>query len=384
MRTISIILFSILISNEIFSTAQIPDLLIYKSDTVALYANPLEAYYNENIPRPDFKLGGCWSTACWRGYQAIWEIKNDSLFLNTIQDCCHNEEYELTDQSLKELKGQVPIEVIEKIKPLLNKRLSDSELDNELRRLLGERKRYKHSYEIRQSCKTYELTQKTDLNILFKDKVVNGKVFAFWFSGDLTVPKGEMIEYVHMGYMSKYEAELVLTIEKGKMIDSVEYDNKAKEIVKGYGVLQATAYSVVVPLDLINSKNGFEYTMTDTIENSNEAMTKSISALSKFNDSRKERNERIILVETTIDSLSNNLSTNYTFNHKKTEKLRWGTASWIDGQSKTNNELIRVFTISNINSQVIIEYKEKNIEPKDFKNIADYIIYSVQLMEFGY
>lgn len=384
MRTISIILFSILISNKIFGTAQIPDLLIYNNDTVSLYANPLESYYTEDNPRPDYIVGGCWSTACWRGYQAIWEVKNDSLFLNAILDCCVWEQYHRFDsvRFQKLISSKIPIEIVENLKPLEGKNLYEYSVKSELKKLIGKKNKKKYEKTILSITKLPR--QKANLSRLFKDKVSSGMVFADWFNGDLTIPKGKMIEYVHMGYMSRYEKELVLTIEKGKLTDAIEYDYRTSEIDEGYGVFQATSYSIVVPLDLINNKNGYVYTMTDTIEYSNESKTKSLSALSKFNDSRKERDERINLVETTIDSLSNYLSDKYTFYNKKTEKLRWGTGCWIDGQSKVDNEVIRIFTLSNINSQVIIEYKEKNIKLKEFEKIADYITYSVRLMEFGY
>jgi hypothetical protein len=384
MRTISIILLGILISNRIFGTAQIPDLLIYNNDTVSLYANPLESYYTEDNPRPEYIVSGCWSTACWRGYQAIWEVKNDSLFLNTILDCCLWQTYHRFD-SLRVQKfeeSDIPLEIIGKLYPLLGKTLDEYSVKRELKELIG--KKNKRKYEKLILSITQLPRQRADLNRLFKDKVSNGMVFADWFSGDITIPKGNMIEYVHMGYMSRYEKELVLTIENGKLTDAIEYDTRSSEIDKGYGVLQATSYSIVVPIDLINNKNGYIYTLTDTIKYYNDTKTKSISALSKFNDSRKERDERTILVETTIDSISNCLSDKYTFNNKTTEKLRWGTGCWIDGQSRSDDEIIRIFTMSNINSQVIIEYKERDIKLKDFQKIADYIIYSIRLMEFGY
>lgn len=384
MRTISILIFGILISNKIFGTAQIPDLLIYNNDTVSLYANPLESYYTEDNPRPDYIVDGCWSTACWRGYQAIWEVKNDSLFLNAILDCCLWQTYHRFDslriQKLEE--SNIPHEIIGRLYPLQGKTLDEYSVKRELEKLIG--KKNKRKYEKLILSITQLPRQRADLTRLFKNKVSNGMVFADWFSGDITIPKGKMIEYVHMGYMSRYEKELVLTLEKGELTDAIEYDHRTSEIVKGYGVFQATSYSIVVPLDLINDKNGYVYTMTDTIMYSNETKTKSLSAYSKFNDSRKERDERIRLVETTIDSLSNYMSDKYTFDSKKIEKLRWGTGCWIDGQSKIDNEVVRIFTMSNINSQVIIEYKEKNIKMKEFEIIADYITYSVRLMEFGY
>ena len=63
-----------------FSTEQIPDLLIIDNDTIYLKSFPLEKLEFKN---PPFKYGEYpfSSTACWRGYQAVWTIENDSLFL---------------------------------------------------------------------------------------------------------------------------------------------------------------------------------------------------------------------------------------------------------------------------------------------------------------
>ncbi|MFC0878831.1 energy transducer TonB [Saccharicrinis sp. FJH2] len=65
-----------------YGTAQIPDFLIYKGDTLSIYANPLESYFDTH-PRPD-SLFDYNSTSCWRGYIGYWELKNDSLFLINI------------------------------------------------------------------------------------------------------------------------------------------------------------------------------------------------------------------------------------------------------------------------------------------------------------
>jgi hypothetical protein len=68
--TYILILFSLISLNQkVFGTAQIPDFLIYEGDTLSIYANPLESYF-ENHPRPDslFAEVGYNSTACWRGY----------------------------------------------------------------------------------------------------------------------------------------------------------------------------------------------------------------------------------------------------------------------------------------------------------------------------
>lgn len=40
-------------------------------------------------------------------------------------------------------------------------------------------------------------------------------LFADWVSGDLIVPRGRMLEYVHMGFASRYESETVISVFKG-------------------------------------------------------------------------------------------------------------------------------------------------------------------------
>lgn len=46
------------------------------------------------------------------------------------------------------------------------------------------------------------------------------RVFAHWYSGILTIPQGEMTKYVHMGYLSRYERELLIAIENGIVVDT--------------------------------------------------------------------------------------------------------------------------------------------------------------------
>ena len=43
-------------------------------------------------------------------------------------------------------------------------------------------------------------------------------LFVEWFSGTLRVPIGNMSEYVHMGYASKYERELLIDVKNGVVV----------------------------------------------------------------------------------------------------------------------------------------------------------------------
>ncbi len=46
-----------------------------------------------------------------------------------------------------------------------------------------------------------------------------GPVKATWFTGTLKVPQGREIEYVHMGYESRYEHYLILLVENGSVVN---------------------------------------------------------------------------------------------------------------------------------------------------------------------
>jgi hypothetical protein len=48
------------------------------------------------------------------------------------------------------------------------------------------------------------------------------EVVATWYSGALVVPRGELVNYVHMGYGSDYERYVVLSIRAGRVVDRRE------------------------------------------------------------------------------------------------------------------------------------------------------------------
>lgn len=173
-----------------YCTAQYPDKLIYKGDTIPIFANPLEPYLKaHNIDTlPDFR--GCGSTACWRGYVAIWEIENDSLFLNEVTPCYNDCRKDPNNADLKELFGED-----------------------------------------------------------FK----NGRVFAKWVSETLLAPHGRILQYVHMGYGSVYEKELHLTISEGILKNNKWITNHIDdpELIDrfNYDLMQDTLFHYIAKLD---------------------------------------------------------------------------------------------------------------------------------------
>lgn len=61
-----------------------------------------------------------------------------------------------------------------------------------------------------------------NLNDLFPGEP---KVFANWFSGEITIPRGELLYYFHGGFGSIYEKDQVLTFEKGVLVNESWVDN---------------------------------------------------------------------------------------------------------------------------------------------------------------
>ena len=41
------------------------------------------------------------------------------------------------------------------------------------------------------------------------------RVFAHWYRGTLRIPRGNRIKYVHQGYASRYERDLLIDVERG-------------------------------------------------------------------------------------------------------------------------------------------------------------------------
>lgn len=52
---------------------------------------------------------------------------------------------------------------------------------------------------------------------------------ATWFTGNLIIPTGEMVDYVHMGYGSTYSSYMVLTVIKGSIQKRLELSGRLME-----------------------------------------------------------------------------------------------------------------------------------------------------------
>jgi hypothetical protein len=89
-----------------------------------------------------------------------------------------------------------------------------------------------------------ESGQDADLETVFPG--YGQRVFAHWYSGVIRLPQGKMLKYIHMGYSSTYERDLLLEFTKGVLIsrrvkvNGVAEDENAKE---GYSVGAMTVFA---------------------------------------------------------------------------------------------------------------------------------------------
>ena len=157
MKALGTLLLFICFHLTVFGTAQEPDKLIYNGKEYSLHSNPMEKYF-EKFPdkRPQGKgKVQVVSSSLWRGYIATFEIKDNQLYLKDIE-----------------------IEVVKKVK------------------------------------KDYEYSWKSVLKKVFPNKDL---VKIDWLTGLLVLPKGEIVNYVHMGYASTYEHYVLLEFENGNL-----------------------------------------------------------------------------------------------------------------------------------------------------------------------
>jgi hypothetical protein len=65
------------------------------------------------------------------------------------------------------------------------------------------------------------------------------RAFAHWYTGTVRVPQGRQLEYVHMGYGSTYERDLLLKIDRGVVVATeIRTNGEADDSQgqEGYGI----------------------------------------------------------------------------------------------------------------------------------------------------
>lgn len=139
-------------------TAQRSDTIIVNDNPYVFYQTPLEQYWKLHNNKPGFCS---FNTSLNRGYYSDWKIENKMLFLISF--------YGETFLDTKEF-------------------------------LLAE------------AQKLYSL------NDIFPAS--DGKVFASWFTGEITLQMGNQVDYSHSGIGSIYEFNTTLILKDGVVVDS--------------------------------------------------------------------------------------------------------------------------------------------------------------------
>ena len=77
---------------------------------------------------------------------------------------------------------------------------------------------------------TYVGRKRVGVEQLLGGRVRDGRVFADWYSGELRVPDGKQLQYVHMGYGSTYERDIVFKVQGGRVISRRVIDNTRRPV----------------------------------------------------------------------------------------------------------------------------------------------------------
>ncbi|HOP06696.1 MAG TPA: hypothetical protein PLF13_05315 [candidate division Zixibacteria bacterium] len=164
-KTLICLAFLVILGEPIFGTAQNADRIIVEGSEYSLFNEPLEWYFAKYCKRPQVLTGGIRSTDCWRGYVATWELQHDSLFLIKV-----SKEYPIATGAHQTEWCELPLN---------------------------------------------ELIPGADYPL-----------FASWFSGILCLPQGKLLNYVHLGYASRYEKNMVFALDSGCVTARGVVENK--------------------------------------------------------------------------------------------------------------------------------------------------------------
>ena len=84
---------------------------------------------------------------------------------------------------------------------------------------------------------------KVTLGTFFPD--FPGRVFAHWYSGNVRIPQGKQLQYLHMGYSSTFEQDLLLEIDQGVVTSTRVRNNgisASENAPNSYGVGAMTVF----------------------------------------------------------------------------------------------------------------------------------------------
>jgi len=180
MKIMLLFLMTLILPKVANATAQFGDILIWKGDTLTLFSNPLHSH-------------PAWSDLF---YKIVIELENEAKRLFPEK---HGAEED----------------------PMLFSTACG-------RHYIAEWKIKNDSLFLTNIYACHYREVKIDMNKMFNIGSDDGLLFADWVTDELIVPKGDLIEYVHIGYYRIFETEIVLEISNGLLANERLYSNFIK------------------------------------------------------------------------------------------------------------------------------------------------------------
>ena len=72
-----------------------------------------------------------------------------------------------------------------------------------------------------------------DISYIFPEQA---SIFADWFTAEIRIPQGELLVYVHSGYQSVYEKDLILNFNNRELTGSRTVKNEPKDYIGNNGL----------------------------------------------------------------------------------------------------------------------------------------------------
>lgn len=156
----------VFLSTSAWATGQMGESVEFEGRTYSTQGFP---YLDAKIPHG---RSGC--TALWRGYFGSWLVIDKQLYLKQV----------VTDNLLAQQDDR-----FEKLEKPDNNCAGDYQVN--LEKIYGRK----------------------------------APIPATWFTGSIDLPDGKQLEYVHMGFASTYERNILLRFENGRLLGKIVLDN---------------------------------------------------------------------------------------------------------------------------------------------------------------
>jgi hypothetical protein len=200
---------------------QLPELIVIQGDTLEMTSLPISSFIRfykfRGMPgKFRAKYNG---TNCWRGYQGLWELLNDSLYLREIFRC-NVQYFNVDDECIMGLKRYgLPDTIARRLMSLRGVEYDGMDaLNKGIKKILGKKLYGQYSGLITGICNN---STRSDKKLSFsKEQLVKkmyrrNNYFAEEFTGKLRIRTGKRISNYQMGFGTVYEQDLVIGISKG-------------------------------------------------------------------------------------------------------------------------------------------------------------------------